>query len=118
MHAAMAILLTFLNHSPLYAQLPGEVTPSALLEGTPAFLWTSPSWITNWSYIPRFRGTVSDPSVSEILFRFNLNKDPDQKLRFFGDVVNGAFDIQMAIDSLGEYTLGLYMGEKAGRFLS
>jgi hypothetical protein len=62
----------------------------------------------------RIRGTVSDSSVSEILFRFDLNEDPDQKHRFFSDVVNGVFDVQVTIDSIGEYTLGLYMGEKGG----
>ena len=62
----------------------------------------------------RIRGTVSDPFVTEILFHFDLNEDPDHKLQFFGEVVNGAFDVYVTIDTIGEYTVGLYMGKKGG----
>ena len=57
-------------------------------------------------------GTVSDPSIDRILFRFEPLGGQQDTLRFFADVQSGRFSRSILFDpsQAGTYTLAFYMG--------
>ena len=60
----------------------------------------------------RIAGTVSDPSTSEILFRFNA-LDGSDTLRFSASVTGGQFTSSFIFlpDQVGNYELDIFMGQ-------
>ena len=89
-------------------QIPVDYFPDLILDAPMPAMYSAGNKL-------RLSGTVSDPSITQILFSFNLPEDDEaQPVRFFIPVTNARFDHNITFEPFqaNDYELLLFMGKQ------